>query len=180
MAEFESAIEWELKQLKMGDPLNRTTQLGPMARGDLRAGLHSQVEDSVRSGATLIMGGGLPAGKGYFYPATMLSGVRPGMRIFDEETFGPVTAVIEAADEDEAIKLANLSSFGLGASVWTTDRERGERIAGEIESGMVFINGMVKSDSRLPFGGIKNSGYGRELSAVGIREFVNQKTVWVG
>jgi succinate-semialdehyde dehydrogenase/glutarate-semialdehyde dehydrogenase len=121
----------------------------------------------------------LPAGPGAFYPATVLAAVTPGMPAFDEETFGPVAAVVRARDEVEAIELANASAYGLGASVWTADPKRGERVARELEAGSVFVNGAVKSDPRLPFGGVKRSGYGRELSEYGLREFVNIKTVWV-
>jgi succinate-semialdehyde dehydrogenase / glutarate-semialdehyde dehydrogenase len=121
----------------------------------------------------------VPPGPGAFYPPTVLTAVDPGMPAFDEETFGPVAAVVRARDEADAVALANRSSFGLGASLWTTDRERGARLAAEIEAGVVFVNGQVRSDPRLPFGGVKRSGYGRELSAFGIREFVNVKTVWI-
>jgi acyl-CoA reductase-like NAD-dependent aldehyde dehydrogenase len=150
-----------------------------MARADLLDDLDDQVRRTVEAGATLRTGGRRRAGKGWFYLPTVLTGVKPGMAAFDEETFGPVAAVIRARGTDEAIELANRSRYGLGASVWTSDPVRAEALASEIEAGSVFINGSVKSDPRLPFGGIKSSGYGRELSAVGIREFVNIKTVWV-
>src|SRR5438874_2351675 len=169
----------ELRARRMGDPLARDTQLGPQARVDLRDALHRQVEESVKRGARLLLGGEIPAGKGAFYPATLLSEVSEGMAAFDEETFGPVAAVIRAKDDADAMRLANRSQFGLGASVWTQDRTRAERLAAQIESGSVFVNGIVKSDPRVPFGGIKRSGYGRELSEYGIREFVNIKTVWI-
>jgi succinate-semialdehyde dehydrogenase/glutarate-semialdehyde dehydrogenase len=133
----------------------------------------------VEAGAVLRTGGRRVDGKGWFYAPTLLSGVKPGMPAFDEETFGPVAAVIRARDTAEAVELANRSRYGLGASVWTSDPARAEALAAEIEAGSVFVNGIVKSDPRLPFGGIKSSGYGRELSDVGIREFVNIKTVWV-
>lgn len=164
---------------KVGDPLDPATAIGPQARLDLRANLHRQVEESVRRGARLLLGGELPSGPGAFYPATVLAAVTRRMPAFDEETFGPVAAVIRAKDEPEAIELANASAYGLGASVWTADAKRGERIARELEAGSVFVNGLVKSDPRLPFGGLKRSGYGRELSEYGLREFVNVKTVWV-
>ena len=130
-------------------------------------------------GATVVLGGEIPGGKGAFYPPTLLAAVEKGMPAFDEETFGPVAAVIRAKDESDAIGLANDSPFGLGASLWTRDRERAERLAAQIDAGAVFVNGVVKSDPRLPFGGIKRSGYGRELSEYGIREFVNIKSVWI-
>jgi succinate-semialdehyde dehydrogenase/glutarate-semialdehyde dehydrogenase len=169
----------ELRARRMGDPLSRETQVGPQARVDLRDDLHRQVEESVKRGAKLLLGGEIPAGKGAFYPPTLLAGVDKGMPAFDEETFGPVAAFIRARNEADAIRLANDSPFGLGASLWTRDRSRAERIAAEIEAGAIFVNGLVKSDPRLPFGGIKNSGYGRELSEYGIREFVNIKSVWI-
>ena len=169
----------ELRSRRMGDPLARETQVGPQARVDLRDALHKQVEESVRRGAQLLLGGHVPAGKGAFYPPTLLVAVDKGMPAFDEETFGPVAAVIRAKDDADAVRLANDSIFGLGASIWTRDRARGERMAAEIEAGAVFVNGVVKSDARLPFGGIKRSGYGRELSEFGIREFVNIKSVWI-
>jgi len=163
----------------VGDPLDRKTTVGPQARRDLRDSLHAQVEASVAKGANLQLGGTVPAGNGAFYPPTVLTAVQPGMAAFDEETFGPVAAVIRARDEADAIRLANLSRYGLGASLWTEDLKRGDRLAARIEAGAVFVNGMVKSDPRLPFGGIKYSGYGRELSEYGIREFVNVKSVWM-
>ena len=168
-----------LRGRTVGDPLDPATQVGPQARLDLRANLHSQVQESVKRGARLLLGGKVVPGPGAFYPPTLLVAVEPGMPAFDQETFGPVAAVIVAKDEADAIRLANASRYGLGASVWTADRERGERIARELEVGSVFINGLVKSDPRLPFGGVKRSGYGRELSEYGLREFVNVKTVWV-
>jgi succinate-semialdehyde dehydrogenase/glutarate-semialdehyde dehydrogenase len=160
--------------------MDPATDLGPMAREDLLGELHDQVERSVKAGATLRLGGSRCQRKGAFYPPTVLTGIKPGMAAFDEETFGPVAALVRARDEEDALRLANLTPFGLGASVWTADRARGERIAGEIDAGAVFVNGIVKSDPRLPFGGIKRSGFGRELSVHGIREFVNVRTVWVG
>jgi succinate-semialdehyde dehydrogenase/glutarate-semialdehyde dehydrogenase len=164
---------------RMGDPLERATQVGPQARRDLRDGLHRQVEATVARGARLVLGGRVPDGPGAFYPPTLLDGVEPGMAAFDEETFGPVAAFVRARDEAHAIALANESVYGLGASLWTADRARGERLAREIEAGAVFVNGQVHSDPRLPFGGVKRSGWGRELSEMGMREFTNVKTVWV-
>lgn len=169
----------EMRARRVGDPLDPSTQVGPQARLDLRANLHRQVEESVARGAQLLLGGQLPAGPGAFYPPTVLVAVEPGMAAFDEETFGPVAAVVRARDEAAAVRIANASPYGLGASVWTADAARGERLAEEIEAGSVFVNGIVKSDPRLPFGGVKRSGYGRELSEYGLREFVNIKTVWV-
>jgi succinate-semialdehyde dehydrogenase/glutarate-semialdehyde dehydrogenase len=134
----------------------------------------------VAAGATIVTGGERLNRKGYYYAPTLIAGVKPGMEVFSEETFGPAAALIRATDADEAIALANDSRFGLGAALWTRDVERGKRLAREIEAGAVFINGMVASDPRLPFGGVKRSGYGRELSDFGIREFVNVKTVWIG
>ena len=169
----------ELGKRRVGDPLQPGTDVGPQARIDLRTTLHRQVEESVSRGARLLFGGRIPDGPGAFYPPTLLSAVSPGMPAFDEETFGPVAAVIRARDEGDAIRLANASAYGLGASLWTRDRDRAERLAGEIEAGCVFVNAIVKSDPRMPFGGIKRSGYGRELSDYGLREFVNIKGVWM-
>ncbi|HWM90667.1 MAG TPA: NAD-dependent succinate-semialdehyde dehydrogenase [Thermoanaerobaculia bacterium] len=176
---FEEEMVKAMEALKLGDPMDRATEVGPMAREDLLGDLDDQVRRTVEAGGQLRTGGRRLDGQGWFYAPTVLSGVRPGMPAFDEETFGPVAAVIRARDEDEAIELANRSRFGLGASLWTSDPVRAEALAAEIEAGSVFVNGIVKSDPRLPFGGIKSSGYGRELADVGIREFVNIKTVWV-
>jgi succinate-semialdehyde dehydrogenase / glutarate-semialdehyde dehydrogenase len=176
---FEEEFTARMEELKVGDPLDRANEIGPLARADLLDALDDQVKRTVEAGAQLRTGGHRLPGKGWYYAPTVLTGVRPGMAAFDEETFGPVAAVIRADGRDEAVELANRSPFGLGASVWTADPVLAEALASEIESGSVFVNGIVKSDPRLPFGGIKASGYGRELSAVGIREFVNIKTVWV-
>jgi succinate-semialdehyde dehydrogenase / glutarate-semialdehyde dehydrogenase len=176
---FLERFERALRARRVGDPLDPDTEVGPQARVELRDALHRQVEESVRLGAKLLVGGEIPPGPGAFYPPTLLTGVRKGMPAFDGETFGPVAAVVLAHDEEDALRLANDSSFGLGASLWTRDRARAERLAPEIQAGMVFVNGIVKSDPRIPFGGIKRSGYGRELSDFGIREFVNVKTVWI-
>lgn len=165
---------------KMGDPFNRGNDLGPQARTDLRDELHGQVLRSIQKGARLTFGGKVPNERGAYYPPTVLADVEPGMAAFDEELFGPAAAIIKAANEDEAVKLANQSSFGLGAAVFTSDIERGERIAKfKLETGSCFLNAFVKSDPRLPFGGINESGFGRELSYFGIREFVNVKTVFI-
>lgn len=159
----------------------QSVELAPLAREDLRADLHAQVQRSVALGATLKAGGKIPPGPGWFYPATLLTNVSPGMPAFDEELFGPVAAVIEAKDEEDAIRLANQSVFGLGAAVFTRDAAKGALIATKrLEAGSCFVNDFVRSDARLPFGGIKESGYGRELSDFGLREFVNVKTVFVG
>jgi acyl-CoA reductase-like NAD-dependent aldehyde dehydrogenase len=177
---FARRLAARMRSLVVGDPLDPATQVGPLARPDLAADLHAQVERSLAAGARLLAGGVRPAGPGAFYPPTVLADVEPGMAAFDEETFGPLAPVIRAREESHAIELANRSRFGLGASVWTRDVARGEALAREIEAGAVFVNGVVKSDPRLPFGGIKRSGHGRELGAAGIRELVNLKTVWVG
>ncbi len=164
----------------MGDPLNEATDVGPQARMDLRDELHEQVQRSVQAGAMCILGGKIPEGNNAFYPPTILTQVTKGMPAFDEELFGPVAAIITAKDEDEAIQLANDSIFGLGGAVFTNNIERGERIAAtQTEAGSCFVNSLVKSDPRLPFGGIKQSGYGRELGMIGMHEFVNIKTVYV-
>jgi succinate-semialdehyde dehydrogenase/glutarate-semialdehyde dehydrogenase len=176
---FEEEMVRQMEGLKVGDPMERDTDLGPMARADLLDALDDQVRRSIDAGAVLRTGGKRLDRKGWFYPPTVLTGVKPGMAAFDEETFGPVAAVIRVRDDAEAVEMANRSPFGLGASVWTSDSARGEALAAEIESGSVFVNGAVKSDPRLPFGGVKISGYGRELADVGIREFVNIKTVWI-
>ncbi len=165
---------------RMGNPLEQGITLGPLARHDLRDGLHAQVIHSVDQGAKLALGGKIPAGPGAYYPPTVLVDVEPGMVAYQEELFGPVAAIIKAHDEKHAIAIANDTVFGLGAAVFTGDIKRGERIAAEeLEAGCCFVNTSVKSDPRLPFGGIKQSGYGRELSSFGIREFVNIKTVYV-
>lgn len=177
---FEERLVAEMQAKRMGDPLDETVEVGPLARRDLRDALHRQVTQSLAAGARCLLGGTVPDSPGAFYPPTVLTDVRKGMPAFDEETFGPVAAVIEAADEAEAVRLANDSRFGLGAAVFTGDPRRGERIAAaQLEAGACFVNAAVHSDPRLPFGGIKESGYGRELGAYGIREFVNIKAVYV-
>lgn len=179
-AAFERLLVARMGAAKMGDPLDPETEIGPLARHDLRDALHRQVQASVAKGARRLLGGSAPDGPGAYYPPTVLAGVSRGMPAFDEELFGPVAAIIPVADEAEAIKTANDSIFGLGSCVITRDAARGERIAAEaMESGSAFVNGMVRSDPRLPFGGVKQSGYGRELSSYGVKEFVNVKTVCV-
>ncbi len=169
-----------MKEAVMEDPMREDATLGPMAREDLRDELHEQVQESIRQGARCLLGGNVPDRKGYWYPPTVLANVRPGMTAFDDELFGPVAAIVSAKNEKEAVDLANKSVFGLGAAVFTSDLDRGRRIATqELEAGSCFVNELVKSDPRLPFGGIKTSGYGRELSYLGIREFTNIKTVYV-
>ena len=175
LARFVSAVA----AMRVGDPRAEDTEIGAMAREDLLLDLDAQVRASVAQGAELRTGGRRLDGTGVFYMPTVLSGVRAGMPVFDEETFGPVAAVTIVHDTDEAIATANDTPFGLGASLWTRDAARARQLAARIEAGGVFVNGMVKSDPRLPFGGIKRSGYGRELSHYGIREFVNIKTVWI-
>jgi succinate-semialdehyde dehydrogenase/glutarate-semialdehyde dehydrogenase len=178
--EFTERYVETMKAKRMGDPFEPGIDLGPQARVDLRDQLHRQVRRSVAQGARLLLGGKFPDGPGAYYPPTVLAGVAKGMPAYDEELFGPVAAIIEAKDEEDAIRIANDSSFGLGAAVFTRDLERGERIArNRLEAGSCFVNALVRSDPRLPFGGIKESGYGRELSVFGIREFVNIKTVWI-
>ena len=177
--EFERSFADRMASLRMGDPMDRKTDIGPLARGDLRDALEDQVKRSVAAGARILVGGKRPSMRGFFYPPTVLVNVRPGMPAFDEETFGPVAAVTRFNNTQEAIELANNSRYGLGASIWTNDIASAEKMAGLIESGNAFINGAVKSDPRLPFGGVKNSGYGRELAEVGIREFVNIKSIWI-
>lgn len=169
-----------VKALKVGDPLQKDTEVGPMARADLRDELHDQVTRSVKAGAKVLLGGSIPDSPGAYYPPTVLIDVGPGSPAFDEETFGPVAAIIRVRNEAEAIAAANKSRFGLGSSVWTTNVERANRVAAQIESGMVFVNSMTRSDPRLPFGGIKASGFGRELWVQGIRSFANVKTVCLG
>ncbi|TMQ71036.1 MAG: NAD-dependent succinate-semialdehyde dehydrogenase [Candidatus Eisenbacteria bacterium] len=176
---FEWLFAQRMARLRVGDPMDRATELGPLARADLVDALERQVQESVARGARIVTGGSRLARPGSFYAPTVLAHVTPGMPAFDEETFGPVAAVTRARDARHALELANQSRFGLGASVWTSDPARGRELARDLDAGSVFVNGMVRSDARLPFGGIKHSGHGRELSTFGLREFVNVKTVWV-
>ena len=177
---FEELFVEGMRARRMGDPLEEGVDLGPQARADLRDELHGQVAKSVAKGARVLLGAAVPPGPGAFYPPSVLSDVAPGMPAYHEELFGPVAAIIGVADEREAVRVANDTPFGLGAAVFTRDSARGERLAREgLEAGSCFVNSSVKSDPRLPFGGIKESGYGRELAHFGIREFVNVKTVYV-
>lgn len=177
---FVEAFQAELAGLRTGDPMDRQVQVGPLAREDIRRDLQRQVDATVAAGAKLRLGGVIPSGLGFFYPVSLLDRVAPDMTAATEETFGPVAAVLRVRGETEALELANRSAYGLGASLWTRDLEKGHVLAARIEAGAVFVNGLVKSDPRLPFGGIKASGYGRELGSEGIREFVNVKSVWMG
>jgi succinate-semialdehyde dehydrogenase/glutarate-semialdehyde dehydrogenase len=177
---FEELYVSNMKSRKMGDPMQEDTIVGPQARHDLRDELHNQVEESIAQGARCLLGGEIPEGKGAFYPPTILTDVKKGMPAYDDEMFGPVAAIIPVKDEKEAIRVANDTSFGLGSAIFTRNIEKGERIAEtEIDAGSCFVNTFVRSDPRLPFGGINESGYGRELSYYGIREFVNIKTVYI-
>ncbi|SFW19763.1 NAD-dependent succinate-semialdehyde dehydrogenase [Nitrosovibrio sp. Nv17] len=176
---FLSLLVEKTRERRVGDPLDESTQMGPMARLDLRETLHEQVADSIAQGARPVLGCAPQAGEGAFYPPSILDGVTSKTRAYHEELFGPVAAVIRAEDEEDAIRIANDTRFGLGSSVWSRDAAHAEAIARRIQAGCTFINGMVRSDPRLPFGGVKASGFGRELSHHGIREFANIKTVWI-
>lgn len=180
LGDFQERLIDEMRVKKWGDPFEEDVDLGPMVNETARDEIHNQVLRSVEKGAAILLGGKVPDNPGAYYPATVLGNVRPGMPAFDEELFGPVAAVIAAENEAEAIKLANQTPFGLGAAVFTSDIKKGEKIASEqLEAGSCFVNDYVRSDPRLPFGGIKASGYGRELSSNGILEFVNSKTVYI-
>lgn len=177
-AEFLEYFTFEMNGARFGDPFDEESTIGPMARMDLRDELHEQVRKSVEMGADVVLGGEIPMRKGAFYPPTILENVEPGMPAYHEELFGPVAAVIRVKDEKEAVEIANDTEFGLGAAVFTKDLKKGEHLAEmELQAGSCFVNDFVKSDPRLPFGGIRNSGFGRELSAAGIKEFTNMKTV---
>lgn len=177
--QFISAFKSAVEKFVVGDPMDEATQMGPMVNQKSLEEIDRQVQGSIEKGARLITGGKKLEREGFFYAPTILADVKSGMPAYDEETFGPVAAVITVADENEAIRVANDSRFGLGSSIWTTNIEKAKKLAAQIDAGSVFINGMVASDPRLPFGGTKKSGYGRELSEFGIREFVNVKTVWL-
>jgi len=178
--EFVEKFKRKLATLKMGNPADSTTQVGPIARADLREGLHRQVQMTIEQGGKCLLGGKMPDGPGFFYPVTLLVDVTPGMQASCEETFGPIAVVMKVTSETEAMQIANDTPYGLAASIWTADVEKAIKLAPMIEAGQVAINGLVKSDPRLPSGGIKRSGYGRELGPHGIREFVNIQQVWVG
>lgn len=178
--EFLEMLRTRLAALTLGDPALDTTDVGPIARDDLRQNLHRQVSETINAGARCLLGGELPAGDGYFYPVTLLADVTSDMCAFREETFGPVMAVAPVADLEQAVSIANDTEFGLGAALWMADSKAAQEVAGRINAGQVAINGIVKTDPRLPSGGIKCSGYGRELGPHGIKEFVNAKQVWVG
>ena len=178
--QFQQRFVEAVRALRIGNPMDRATQIGPLARDDLRDTLEQQVQASVRQGACVLSGGARRPGPGYFFEPTVLTDVRAHMPASCEEVFGPVAALIRVRDAQEAIAAANDSPYGLGANLWTSDLSRARHTARDIEAGQVFINGMVASDPRLPFGGVKASGYGRELSVYGIREFVNLQTVWIG
>ena len=177
--DFVSMLKQRLEKLKMGDPNSLDTDVGPIARRDLQQNLHRQVQASIEAGARCLLGGELPQGEGFFYPPTLLVDVTPEMCAFREETFGPVMAVTRVSNIDEAIDLANDTEYGLGAAVWMGDTGKAEQVASRINAGQVAVNGIVKTDPRLPSGGIKRSGYGRELGPHGIKEFVNAKQVWI-
>ena len=176
---FTEGFVAKMQALRLGDPMLDSTDVGPLATPAIRSDLERQVADLVKSGAKVLTGGKAVAGPGNYFQPTVITDIKPGTPIFYEELFGPVAMLFVVRDADEAIRLANDSRFGLGASVWTNDARERDRFIDEIESGMVFVNGMVASDPRLPFGGVKYSGYGRELGVHGIREFVNMKTVWI-
>jgi len=178
-AEFEAKQTAIMANMSVGDPLDERTQVGPMARIDLRDELHAQVSSTIKAGGRLVLGGEPIKGPGAYYASTVVADVKRGMSLYHEETFGPVSAIITVQDAEEAITVANDSDFGLGGSLWTQDLALGEAMARQIESGAVFVNGMTVSDPRMPFGGVKRSGYGRELSRYGIREFVNIKSIWI-
>lgn len=178
-ARFTELFVQGTQALKVGDPLAEGTQVGPLARADLRHAIHDQVQRSVAAGAQLLTGGHALPGEGCYYAPTVLGHVRPGMAVFDEETFGPAAAVIVAQDDDEAVRLANATPFGLSVSVWSASTERAVGVAKRITTGAAFVNAMTASDARVPFGGTKRSGYGRELAAAGVREFCNTRTYWV-
>lgn len=177
--EFLRQLKTRVAALKVGDPMDDTTQIGPMARADLRDELHRQVSESIAQGAVAVTGCQPAEGAGFFYQPSILDRVTADTRTWHEELFGPVAVIIRAASEADALRITNETRYGLGSSIWSRDTARAEQLAAQIEAGSTFVNGMVKSDPRLPFGGVKASGYGRELSRLGMLEFVNAKTVWI-
>ena len=177
--EFIHLFKSQVALLNIGDPMAEATQIGPMAREDLRSALHSQISDSILQGAVLVTGCQPIQGEGFFYAPSILDHVTENCRAYHEELFGPVAIILRADSEQDALRIANATRFGLGSSIWSRDAARAEQLSAGIQAGCTFINGMVKSDPRLPFGGLKASGYGRELSRQGMLEFVNSKTVWI-
>ena len=177
---FAEKFAANMSALRVGDPMDEQTDVGPLASERGRDDIHAQVQDAVDKGATVLCGGEKPAGEGWYYPPTVVTDLRPEMRMWAEEVFGPVAGLYRASSYEEAIEIANGTSFGLGSNAWTTDPAEQERFATDLDAGNVFINGMTTSFPELPFGGVKSSGYGRELSAIGMREFCNIKTVWMG
>jgi succinate-semialdehyde dehydrogenase/glutarate-semialdehyde dehydrogenase len=177
--QFVEKLRQKAEELQIGDPTDRNSKMGPMSRSDLRDTIERQLQESLQAGADLVTGGERPEGKGYYYPPTVVDNVTPEMTLFREESFGPVAAITRVPDEEAAIEAANDSPYGLGSAIWTKDIERAKKLARKIEAGGVFINGMTTSNWKVPFGGVKRSGYGRELSSYGMREFVNIQTVWV-
>jgi len=168
-----------MESLGVGDPMDEATDIGPLARADLRDEVHDQVLRAVKDGAEILCGGAIPSGPGFFYPPTVLANVQEGSVAFEEEIFGPVASIILAEDADDAVRLANASRFGLGGAVFTEDRNKGEAIARRLDVGCAFVNEMTRSHPNLPFGGVKDSGHGRELARHGMMEFVNAKTIWI-
>jgi succinate-semialdehyde dehydrogenase/glutarate-semialdehyde dehydrogenase len=177
---FEERFVERMAALVVGDPMEEGTDVGPLATEQGRDDVEELVADAVAKGATVRCGGQRPDGPGWYYPPTVLTGITEEMRVFGEEVFGPVATVFRVPDADAALELANATEFGLGSNVWTADRDEQERFVRDLDAGAVFVNGMTTSYPDLPFGGVKASGYGRELAALGIREFCNAKTVWVG
>lgn len=169
----------QIRALRIGDPFEQSTEIGPLATEQILNGVHDQVQKTIAAGAKLLTGGNRIAGAGFFYEPTVLVNVPKDSPAYREEVFGPVASVFRVRDPEEAIELANDNVFGLGASVWTNDPKQQELFISELQNGMVFFNAMVQSDPRVPFGGVKRSGFGRELGAIGIREFTNVKTVWI-
>jgi len=177
--EFERRIAAKMQEATYGDPMDPNSRIGPMARVDLRDQLHEQVTKTLDKGAKLLCGGFVPEGSGAYYPPTVLTNVKKGMVAYEEELFGPVATIIEAKDEKDAVRIANDNEYGLGSAILSKNRAHAEKLAAELQAGCCFINDFVHSDPRLPFGGVKNSGYGREIGRFGIREFVNVKAIYI-